>query len=418
MDTARDSRDKARQLIERDRAVIARPGSRIPIAIERASGAMLYDYDGRGYLDFTSGWNVANVGWCHPAVLAATKRQLSLLPFAPNWCTSETRVALCERLAALGGGNWVTLPAVGGSEAIEQALKVARRATGRHTVVSFEGAYHGGTLGALLAGGGPQAKRVFPANNAYRYVPLPDKARSDWLAAAVAQIKESPPAAAVLFEPIFTNPGMLFGRADQYQQLVSAAKSVGALVICDEVGTGFGRTGEFFAYQHFGIIPDIVVVAKAMTSGVVPCGAALMHKELASHVSGKGFSPTYGCTPLAAAAALATIEVIVKEGLVERSGKLGERARKAVAARIPRIKKDICIRGKGLSIGVELLESGFSQAATDFIRAECLERGVFLETASRPNTILIMPPLIIQEELLLEGIGALCTAIERQWAPQ
>lgn len=421
LEEATNEQGRAAAIAGRDRKAVARPTDRIPIAVAGGEGAHLLDADGRRVLDLTSGWNVANTGWNHPRVVEAVRRQASELCFAPPWSTHEGRPHIAERMSELLGGGFTALCGATGSEAVEAALKVARRATGRHAVVGFTEAYHGGTLGAMLAGGVPQLRGVdLPPDEWHRHAPIPDALRADgrdYSALAYEIITTGPAPAAVLLEPVFTNPGVLMGEPDFYAAIERAAREVGALVIMDEVGTGFGRTGRMFGFENWPIRPDIVVVAKALTSGAVPMAGAVLRNGLADAVSGPGFSSTFGWTPLACAAADATLDVITEEDLVGRAAKLGERARERLAPLVEDVPHVAAVRGRGLEMGIELVGvdgAPLSRPPLEALTRALLARGLFAEPSAYTSTLLLMPPLVIEEgewdaalDIVAEAIGAM-----------
>lgn len=408
------------QLIERDREAVARPTLRIPFVVAGGSGAILRDVDGREVIDLTSGWNVVNTGWNHPRVLEAVRQQASLLPFAPPWCSHVGRVEVAESISELLGGDWAVLCGAGGSEAVEAALKVARRATGRQAIVGFTEAYHGGTLGAMLAGGVPQLKDVdLPPTPFHRHAPIPDMLRRngrDFAALARAVILADPAPAAVLLETVFTNPGVLYGNAEFYSAVVEATRQVGAILIVDEIGTGFGRTGKMFAFENWGLAPDIITVAKAITSGAVPMAGAVLRKPLAKAIAGPGFSSTFGWTPLACAAANATLDIIAEEGLVERARLLGIRAMKLLQPLADQCPHVAAIRGVGLEIGIELVDAEnkpIARSQLEPLLQQLMARGVFAEPSSYTSTLLLMPPLVITESQLDQALTIVCEEIIR-----
>jgi 4-aminobutyrate aminotransferase-like enzyme len=417
LDEIHQTRGRSAELAERDRARICRATPRIPLVVERASGIHLFDTEGRRVLDFTSGWNVANTGWNHPAVISSVSRQLAATAFAPPWCTHPMRVAYAERLCATITGDYRVLSLATGSEAVEAALKIARRATGRHVVLGFAEAYHGGTLGSMLAGGVAALHgKDLPSSVEHRHVPvmhnLADPAL--YLEQVCAAIIAPPAPAAVLLEPFFTNPGILYRDRTFYQTVQRAARSVGALLILDEVGTGFGRTGKMFGFQHWGLEPDLIAVAKAIASGVIPMAATILRADLAPAVAGPGFSSTFGWTPLACAAAEATLNVLEKEELCERAGERGVFA-KSFLRKHCRFQSVVDIRGEGLELGIELAGPDNETVTKTALRAlttALLRRGVFAETSSFTSTLLVMPPLTITEaelaaalEVVVEELG-------------
>lgn len=406
-------------LADRDRRYVARPTTRIPVAVEGGHGPFLIDADGRRLLDLTAGWNVANTGWNHPRVVEAVVAQASQLPFAPPWCTHDGRSRVAERLSGMLGGGYKALCGATGSEAVEAALKVARRATGRQAVIGFTQAYHGGTLGAMQAGGVPELQGVdVPATEYHRHVPIPDMLRADgrdYAALVRESLRQSPAPAAILLEPVFTNPGVISGDDAFYRAVQEGAREVGALVIVDEVGTGFGRTGRDFGYQHRGLDPDIVVVAKALTSGAVPMAGALLREELASAVAGPGFSSTFGWTPIACAAALASLDVIRDEGLTERAAVLGARALERLAPLVDRVPAVADVRGLGLEIGIEFTDGEgrpFARPPMENLTSRLLRRGIFAEPSAYTSTLLLMPTLVIEDDQWSSALDAIAEEIE------
>lgn len=409
-------------LTERDRRAVARPTERIPVVVGGGSGAVLRDVEGREVIDLTSGWNVVNTGWNHPDVIEAVREQASSLPFAPPWCSHEGRVTVAERLGSAVGFEASVLCGATGSEAVEAALKVARRATGRHAVVGFTEAYHGGTLGAMLAGGVPLLQGVdLPREDSdrwHRLAPIPDQLRRgdrDYAAVAREVILADPLPAAVILEPVFTNPGVIFAEAPFYRAVRAAADEAGALVIVDEVGTGFGRTGRMFGFELWeGLRPDIITVAKALSSGAVPMAGAVMRRELADAVSGPGFSSTFGWTPLATAAAHATLDVLEREDLISRAEQLGQLALQILGPLADQASHVADVRGRGLEIGIEMTQpdgSPVPRPPIEKLTATLLQRGVFAEPSAYTSTLLIMPPLVITEEQLRRSLEAVAEEV-------
>lgn len=406
-------------LLQRDYNVIARPTTRIPLVVAEAKKDIIIDSDGKQFIDFTSGWNVANTGWNHSHINKAVSRQAKNLTFSPPWCSHEGRIRVAERINSFLPGDFRALCVVSGSEAVEAALKVARRATGRHVTIGFTEAYHGGTLGAMLAGGVKEFKRVYlPEDAIHKHAPIPDLLRSNNINYAETiynMILKDPKPAAVLLEPIFTNPGVLYGPLEFYKTIEKACKLAGSVLIIDEVGTGFGRTGKMFGFEHWGILPDIICIAKALTSGAVPMAAAIIKSDLADVIKGPGFSSTFGWTPLACTAANATLDVIENENLIERSREFGYMALD-ILKDLRHNKYVADIRGKGLEIGIELTtldKNPIERTLLEKLITNIRERGVFIEPSSYTSTLLVMPPLIIEESkfrkalsIIIEEIGA------------
>lgn len=274
------------EFIERDKKSIVRPTTNIPLAIKGGIGSKIYDFDGREYIDLTSGWNVVNTGWNHPKIIKALRNQNETLSYAPPWCTHQGKVEMAEIMKTLFDDNFKVLCGTTGSESVETALKIARLATGRRKIIGFTGAYHGGTLGSMLASGLSEFKDIFfPQIEYHCYVPLPHYQKNnekDYLSIIRNTILQEPKPAAIILEPIFTNPGIIYGSADFYLTINKVCKESGTLIIMDEVGTGFARTGKMFGFEHWPIQPDIVCLSKAISSGAVPMAATLMRSELAN----------------------------------------------------------------------------------------------------------------------------------------
>ena len=360
-----------------------------PIGLEiiRAEGSWLYAADGRRYLDLIAGIGVTAIGHGNPAVLEALERQarrhLHVMVYGEY--VIEAQAMLARRLVELmpAGIDRVYFTN-SGAEAIEGALKLARKHTGRGAFVAFEGAYHGDTMGALALMGNPAFRAPFGAlPGPVRHLPWDDL---DALAAIDSTV------AAVVIEPVQAEGGVRVPSGAFIRALRERCGRAGALLIFDEVLTGFGRTGRLFALEHFGVTPDIVVLAKAL-GGVLPlgafCGGDALIGELA-HDPPLGHITTFGGHPLSCATGLASLEVIVGERLWERAAALGDQFRTRIGAlAAPEI---VAIRGIGMLIGVE-----FAQApiARRFV-AEALARGVVINwTLNAERVVRLAPPLTI-----------------------
>jgi len=215
-------------------------------------------------------------------------------------------------------------------------------------------------------------------------------------------------------EVVFTNPGVIIGDPDFYRAVERAARSVGALIIVDEIGTGFGRTGTMFGFYQFPIHPDIVVIGKAMTSGAVPMSGAIIRAELGRVVVGPAFDSTFGWTPLACAASLATLQVLESEALLARAKALGDQAIRRLADSLDGVRLVREIRGAGLEIGIELGNDDrqpIDGERKNRLVQDALDRGVFVEFSRYTSTLLIMPPLTIPEEEFFPALNVVCECI-------
>ena len=378
--------------------------SPLGLEIVRAEGSWLYASGGRRYLDFIAGIGVSALGHGHPAVLSAIaaqmRRHLHVMVYGEY--VIEAQVALARRLAAL-------LPARlgrvyftnGGAEAIEGALKTARKYTGRHAFVAFDGAYHGDTYGALALAGNAVFRAPFePMAVAVRHLPYGDSSALDAIGPAVA---------AVVIEPVQAEGGVRIPGADFIQALRERCDRTGALLIFDEVLTGFGRTGRLFALEHFsGVVPDLIVMAKALGGGL-PLGAFCARDELLAalaHDPPLGHITTFGGHPLSCAAGLASLEVIVAERLWERARAVGE----TIVARLTRLAgaEIAAVRGIGLLIGIEFT----SPALAHRFVAETIARGTVVNwTLNAERVVRLAPPLTIAENEVDFALASMTQAL-------
>jgi acetylornithine/N-succinyldiaminopimelate aminotransferase len=371
------------------------------IVIARARGASVWDVDGREYLDLLSGMGVANVGHAHPEVVAAIAAQAAayLHVMVYGEAVLRPQVALARRLAELAPGDLsVCYFANSGTEAIEGALKLARKYTGRARFVAFHGGYHGDTLGALSLCDNALYRRPFePLLGDVAFLPFGESA-------ALARIDDS--VAAVIVEPIQGEGGVRVPPDDFLPAMRARCDAVGALLVCDEVMTGLGRTGAWFACQHWGVCPDVLVLAKALGGGL-PLGAFLSRPAIMqtlSHDPPLAHVTTFGGHPLSCAAGLAALEVAAREQLPARAARLGESWRARLRTLIGPVLRDV--RARGLLIGLELASAELTQA---FCRA-AFARGLILNwTLHRDTVVRLAPPLTISEpdsDRALDGIAA------------
>ncbi len=370
-----------------------------------AEGAVIRDAHGKEYLDCSGGPAVFNIGHRHPKVVAAVKAQLDRMPMSVRALPRHLEAQLASLLAEITPGDLqYTFFCNSGAEANEGALKLARLATGRAEIVGTIGAFHGKTMGALSASGRETYKAPFePLVPGFTHVPFGDL---DAMTQAV-----SARTAAVILEPIQGEGGVIIP-PDAYLPGVRAiCDRAGALLILDEVQTGFGRTGRMFACEHWGVVPDLMTMAKALGGGVVPIGAFTGRPHLWKALEQNPYlhSTTFGGNPLACAAGIATINVIKEEKLVERSADLGAyfltRLRELARAH-PLMVKDV--RGKGLLIGMEFADPDLVLLIT----AEALQRGVIVfYSLNKPETFRIAPPLIISTQQIDRAVAVLDESI-------
>jgi 4-aminobutyrate aminotransferase len=397
--------------------------------IDRAEGAYLFDSSGRRYLDFSSGIGVANTGHCHPRVVAAIRDQAARL------IHSQVNIARHGPLLALVEGLRKILPenldsyffASSGAEAIEAAVKLARRAAGRPGVVTFQGSFHGRTVGTMSLTNSKSIYRAGyqPLMPGVTVAPYPYAFRYGWDAEEASRfclrelrhlfVSQTSPeeVAAVLIEPVLGEGGYVPPPASFLQGVAALCRELGILLILDEVQTGFGRTGKFFAFEHFGIEPDILVMAKGLASGMPLSAIAASRGVMARWPTGSHGS-TYSGNAVACAAAAATIEVLREEDFLPRAARMGRLLHERlaeVARRSPRIGD---VRGLGLMIATEFGEPGKTPESsfTKAVQRRCLERGLVLLTCGTyGNVIRWIPPLVVTEGQIDTAVGIFADAV-------
>lgn len=362
--------------------------TRQPIAIKKACGAVVTDVNGKEYIDCVAGIAVNNVGHCHPEVVEAIKRQAEELIHVSNLYYTEKQALLAENLVNLTGMDRVFF-CNSGAEAVEGALKLARKASGKKKFIAAEHAFHGRTRGALSVTHKEKYRKPFEPLAPSVFVPYND---ADAIRAAINE-----DTAGVILEPVQGEAGVIIPSEDYLSEVREICDETGTLMILDEVQTGFGRTGRWFAREHSGIEPDIMTLAKAMGGGF-PMGAMLAREDVASNFGRGDHASTFGGNALSCAAALANIEVIRKEKLVARANELGAYLMKKLTG----LKRDYIkeVRGKGLMVGMEL-----SIKCEDLV-GKARERGVLLNCTS-DSVLRFVPPLSITREQLDKAVGAL-----------
>jgi 4-aminobutyrate aminotransferase / (S)-3-amino-2-methylpropionate transaminase / 5-aminovalerate transaminase len=421
---------RSRELMARRAAVVSGGvGTTLPVFVERAGGGVIVDVDGNSLIDLGAGIAVVNVGNAAPRVVEAVQAQVAAFTHTCFMVTPyEGYVAVCEELARVTPGDHEKRSALfnSGSEAVENAVKIARHATGRPAVVVFDHAYHGRTnlTMALTAKNMPYKHRFGPfAGEIYRVpmsYPFRDPAGMSGREAAARAIQQietqvgATNVAAVLIEPIQGEGGFVVPAPGFLPALAEWSREAGAVFIADEVQTGFCRTGEWFASAHEGVVPDLITLAKGMAGGL-PLAAVTGRAELMDAVHPGGLGGTYGGNPLACAAALGAIETMRKNDLAAAAREIGatmfERLR-ALQERTPAIGD---VRGAGAMVAVELVRPGTTEpdpALAAAVAKHCHAEGVVVLTAgSYGNVLRFLPPLVIGQDLLLEALDVLDAAI-------
>ncbi len=362
--------------------------TRQPIAIKKACGAVVTDVNGKEYIDCVAGIAVNNVGHCHPAVVEAINRQAEELIHVSNLYYTEQQALLAEQLVKLTGMDRIFF-CNSGAEAVEGALKLARKASGKKEFIAAEHAFHGRTRGALSVTHKEKYRKPFEPLAPSVFVPYND--------AGAIREAITDDTAGVILEPLQGEAGVIIPSDEYLTEVREICDETGTLMILDEVQTGFGRTGKWFAREHSGIEPDIMTLAKAMGGGF-PMGAMLAQEDVASNFGRGDHASTFGGNALSCAAALANIEVIRKEKLVAKSNELGAYLMKKLKG----LNRDYIkeVRGKGLMVGMEL-----SIKCEDLV-GRARERGVLLNCTS-DSVLRFVPPLTITREQLDKAVGAL-----------
>ncbi|MFI2232153.1 aspartate aminotransferase family protein [Nocardia testacea] len=391
-----------------------------PVTVDHGGGCYLYDVDGRRFLDFTAGIGVTSTGHCHPRVVAAAQEQVGKLIHG-QYTTVMHRpmLELTERLGTvLPEGLDSVFYANSGSEAVEAALRLARQATGRPNVIVFHGGFHGRTVAAatMTTSGTRFSAGFSPLMPGVHVAPFPTAFRYGWTEAEAtafalreldyifATLTSPAETAAFIVEPVLGEGGYIPGNREFFQGLRERADRYGILLIFDEIQTGFGRTGKFFGHQHFGVRPDVITMAKGLASGFpisgIAASAELMGKAWPGSQGG-----TYGGNAVACAAALATLDVIESEGLVENAAVRGGQLLAGVRAAETKAVGDV--RGLGLLVGSEFTTPDGTPDRETATAAQQLAatKGLLLLTCgAHMNVVRMIPPLIVSEAQISDAL--------------
>jgi taurine---2-oxoglutarate transaminase len=409
-----------------------------PIAVAGAEGRHFWDYEGNRYLDFASQLVNVSIGHQHPRVVEAIKEQADRLCTIGPPMASESRSTLGRLLAEVTPGDLaMSFFTNGGAEANENAIKLARWYTGRHKVIARYRSYHGATAGAITLTGDP---RRWPAEpgipgvvrmldpHTYRCPaghpdPCPICSGGPHLE-EILQYEGPHTVAAVILETVVGTNGIIVPPDGYLQSIREVCDRHGILLICDEVMAGFGRTGKWFACEHWDVVPDILTVAKGINSGYVPLGAMVVSRPIADWVRGRYFAGglTYSGHPLACASAVASIEAFRDEGIVEHAAEMEEHFRAGLEGLAKRHQSIGDVRGLGCFFGLELVRdretreplvsfnaTGEAFAPVARLMKAALDRGLYLMT--HWNVVMVCPPLTITPEELDEGIAILDEAL-------
>jgi 4-aminobutyrate aminotransferase len=419
---------KGKQIVDRDTRFLATSTKTAPIVAKSARGVLVEDVDGNTFLDFTSGVGVVNTGHCHPAVVAAVQKQAAeLMHFAGTDFYYDVQVKLAEKLTKITPGKFdkKVFYTNSGAESVEAAIKLSRWSSGRKQFVAFIGAFHGRTMGALsLTASKPVHKdRFFPTMPGVEHIPFaycyrcPYKMEYPGCGIWCARILEElyftsflPPdeVAAVFMEPVQGEGGYVVPPPEWVRAMRDITSRHGILLVDDEVQAGFGRTGKWFAIEHYGVTPDIVCMAKGMGSGL-PIGAIVYDAKLDYPMKGV-HSNTYGGNLLGCASTLAGIDVIEKERLAQNAARMGNYLHKRL---LELQEKHECIgdvRGKGLMQATEFVQDRrtkqFATKLRDDIEEVAYKNGLMLLGCGK-SSIRYIPPLVVNKDQIDQAIEIL-----------
>jgi 4-aminobutyrate aminotransferase / (S)-3-amino-2-methylpropionate transaminase / 5-aminovalerate transaminase len=424
----RDNHLQNAALMARRQAAIPRGvGQSHPIFIDRAANAEMWDVEGKRYIDFAGGIAVLNTGHCHPDIIAAVKAQLDLYTHTCFQVVAyEPYVELAERINALAPGDFPkkTFFLSTGSEAVENAIKIARAHTGRSGVIAFTSGYHGRTIFTLgltgkivpyKTGFGPFPAEIFHAK-------FPDPLHGVSIEDSLASIEtifkndiEASRVAAIIIEPVQGEGGFNVAPFEFLQRLRVLCSMHGILLIADEVQTGAGRTGTWFAMEQSGVAPDLITMAKSMAGGF-PISAVVGRADVMDAPAPGGLGGTYAGSPLACVAALAVLKVFEKEKLLERSQQLGQHISDRLQSMAKQYQTIADVRGLGAMVAIELCKDGdLTKPDADLTKRvvlEAMQRGlVLLSCGTYGNVIRILVPLTANDALVDEGLDILESAL-------
>jgi len=398
--------DKMTDLIEKAERVIATTYGRFPIVFTHGKGCTLFDNKGKAYADFVAGIAVCNLGHAHPGIAKVLADQAERLVHVSNLYYTEPQIALAEWLVEHSFADKVFF-CNSGAEANEAAIKLVRKyhkdrgTPERFRIITMEGSFHGRTMATLSATGQEKIRKGFePLVEGFDMVAFND--------VAAVENAITPETGAVMLEPIQGEGGVQYPAPGYLEKLRKLCDDQGLLLVFDEVQTGIGRTGKLFAYEHFGITPDIMALAKALANGL-PMGAMLAREDVAASFTPGSHASTFGGTPLVASAAVATVKTLVEDGVLENCERVGGYFKN----RLLQLKEKYAfiqeVRGIGLLLGLDLSCDGTS------VVKKCMDRG-FLINCTQEHILRFIPPLVVQEREVDALLACLDTIFEEMAA--
>jgi len=389
-----------KEIINLEEKLMANVYAKRPIVIAKGSGALVWDINGKEYIDCTGSYGVCIVGHSHPKVVEAVRRQAETLISCHASFYNDARSELLQKITQIAPKNLnKVFLANSGAEAVECAIKLARKFSGKPEIIAMMGAFHGKTMGALSATWDKKYREPFkPLVPEFKHVPPDD----------LEKVREAitEKTAAVLVEPIRGEGGIRVPPNGFLPGLREICDETGVLLIFDEVQTGFGRTGKIFACEHWNIVPDILCLAKSVAGGL-PLGITIAKENVMSSLKVGEHTTTFSGSPLVCAAACAAINVLVEEKLPERAAMLGRYFKEKLEVLRARHKIVREVRGLGLMLGMELRFDVLN------IILKCMERGVLVLDAGR-NILRFLPPLVIEREHIDRVIDILDTVMEEE----
>lgn len=389
-----------KEIIDIEKQLMANVYAKKPVVITRGKGAIVWDINGKEYIDCTGSYGVCIVGHCHPKIVEAVKKQAEKLISCHSSLYNDARSEFLQKIIKITpkGLNKVFL-ANSGAEAVESAIKLARKFSGKPEIIAMMGAFHGKTMGALSATWDKKYREPFlPLVPEFKHVP------SDNLERVREAVTEK--TAAIIAEPIRGESGIRVPSDDFLPGLREICDEKGVLLILDEVQTGFGRTGKIFACEHWNIVPDILCVAKSVAGGL-PLGVTIAKEDVMSSLKLGEHTTTFGGNPLVCAAACAAIDVLIEEKLAERAATLGAYFKEKLVDLQVKHKVVREVRGLGLMLGMELRFDVLN------IILKAMDKSVLILDAGR-NVLRFLPPLVIEKEQIDKVVAILDTILEEE----